>query len=33
MPTRMRIYPRTPENLAMPEPLIVGVDLSDFRFE
>jgi len=33
MPTRMRIYPRTPENLAMAEPLIVGVDLSDFRFE
>jgi len=33
MPTRMRIYPRTPENLAMLEPLIVGVDLSDFRFE
>ena len=33
MPTRMRIYPRTPENLALPEPLIVGVDLSDFHFE
>ncbi|MRW91474.1 hypothetical protein GJ699_15890 [Duganella sp. FT80W] len=33
MPTRMRIYPRTPDNLALPEPLIVGVDLSDIRFE
>ncbi|CAG2128327.1 hypothetical protein [Cupriavidus plantarum] len=33
MPTRFRIYPRTPDNLALPEPLIVGVDLSDFRFE
>ncbi|MDN7438920.1 hypothetical protein QZM64_07065 [Burkholderia cepacia] len=33
MPTRFRIYPRTPENVALPEPLIVGVDLSDFRFE
>jgi hypothetical protein len=32
MPTRFRIYPRTAENLALPEPLIVGVDLSDFRF-
>ncbi|NUY01461.1 hypothetical protein [Paraburkholderia youngii] len=33
MPTRFRIYPRTPDNVALPEPLIVGVDLSDFRFE
>lgn len=33
MPTRFRIYPRTPENLALPEPLIVGVDLSEFHFE
>ena len=33
MPTRFRIYPRMPENVALPEPLIVGVDLSDFRFE
>ncbi|MGN6482278.1 hypothetical protein [Luteibacter sp.] len=32
MPTRLRIYPRTPENIALPEPLIVGVDLSNFRF-
>jgi hypothetical protein len=32
MPTRFRIYPRTPENTALPEPLIVGVDLSNFRF-
>ena len=33
MPTRMRIYPRTPDNVALPEPLIVGVDLSAFHFE
>ncbi|MBN3828752.1 hypothetical protein G3O00_34885 [Burkholderia sp. Ac-20384] len=33
MPTRFRIYPRSPENVAIAEPLIVGVDLSDFRFE
>jgi hypothetical protein len=33
MPTRFRIYPRTPENVAMAEPLIVGVNLSDIRFE
>ncbi|MBR8363545.1 hypothetical protein KDW55_09420 [Burkholderia sp. AU19243] len=33
MPTRFRIYPRTAENVALPAPLIVGVDLSDFRFE
>lgn len=33
MPTRMRIYPRTPDNLALPTPLIVGVDLSEFRFD
>lgn len=33
MPTRFRIYPRTPENLALPAPLIVGVDLSNFHFE
>ncbi|EJO56550.1 hypothetical protein FEP63_03261 [Burkholderia multivorans] len=33
MPTRFRIYPRTAENLALPAPLIVGVDLSNFRFE
>jgi hypothetical protein len=33
MPTRFRVYPRTPDNLALPQPLIVGVDLSDFRFE
>lgn len=33
MPTRLRIYPRTADNLALAEPLIVGVDLSDFRFE
>ncbi|MEK6424424.1 MAG: hypothetical protein V4801_32970 [Burkholderia gladioli] len=33
MPTRFRIYPRSAANKALPEPLIVGVDLSDFRFE
>ncbi|MGF6982529.1 hypothetical protein QFZ99_002006 [Paraburkholderia atlantica] len=33
MPTRLRIYPRTSDNLALPEPLIVGVDLSEFHFE
>jgi len=32
MPSRFRIYPRTPENTALPEPLIVGVDLSNFHF-
>lgn len=33
MPTRFRIYPRTSENVALPEPLIVGVELSSFHFE
>ena len=33
MPTRLRIYPRGADNIAMPDPLIVGVDLSHFRFE
>ncbi|NHH83240.1 hypothetical protein [Burkholderia gladioli] len=33
MPTRFRIYPRTPANEALAEPLIVGVDLSNFHFE
>jgi hypothetical protein len=33
MPTRFRIYPRTRDNVALAEPLIVGVDLSDFHFE
>ncbi|UPG92562.1 hypothetical protein [Luteibacter aegosomatissinici] len=32
LPSRLRIHPRTAENLAAPEPLIVGVDLSDFAF-
>lgn len=32
MPTRLRIYPRNADNHALPEPLIVGVDLSDFHF-
>jgi hypothetical protein len=33
LPTKMRIYPRKPDNTPLPEPLIVSVDLSDFRFE
>ncbi|QDE40898.1 hypothetical protein FIV34_17615 [Luteibacter pinisoli] len=32
MPTRLRIFPRTEDNTSVAEPLIVGVDLSDFRF-
>ncbi|TWB53129.1 hypothetical protein FBZ98_10455 [Rhizobium sp. ERR 922] len=33
LPTKMRIFPRKPDNTPMVEPLIVSVDLSDFRFE
>ncbi|PRY06179.1 hypothetical protein [Paraburkholderia sp. BL25I1N1] len=33
MPTRFRIYPRNADNLALTEPLIVGVDLSNIRFK
>jgi len=32
MPTRFRVFPRTADNTSLAEPLIVGVDLSDFRF-
>jgi hypothetical protein len=32
VPTRFRIFPRTPENVSLAEPLIVGVDLSEFCF-
>jgi hypothetical protein len=33
MPGKMRVYPRGADNNALSEPLIVSVDLSDFRFE
>ena len=33
LPSKMRIYPRKPDNTPLPEPLIVSVDLSEFRFE
>ncbi len=33
LPSKMRIYPRNPDNTPMREPLIVSVDLSDFHFE
>ncbi|MDK4716043.1 hypothetical protein [Rhizobium sp. CNPSo 4039] len=33
LPSKMRIYPRKPDNTPLSEPLIVSVDLSDFRFE
>ncbi|MBP2444535.1 hypothetical protein [Rhizobium leguminosarum] len=33
VPTKMRIFPRPPDNTPLPEPLIVSVDLSDIRFE
>lgn len=32
LPSRLRIYPRASSNTALPEPLIVGVDLSGFTF-
>jgi hypothetical protein len=32
MPGKMRIYPRGADNMPLPEPIIVSVDLSDFRF-
>ncbi|MET0363360.1 MAG: hypothetical protein ABW169_01785, partial [Sphingobium sp.] len=31
--SKFRVYPRNPDNTAAAEPLIVGVDLSDYRFE
>ena len=33
LPTKMRIYPRKEDNTPAPEPLIVTIDLSDYRFE
>lgn len=33
LPGKMRIFPRGSDNIALAEPLIVSVDLSDFRFE
>ncbi len=33
LPSKFRVYPRTPDNTPVAEPLIVGVDLSDYRFE
>lgn len=31
--SKFRVYPRAPDNTPLPEPLIVGVDISDWRFE
>ena len=33
LPSKMRIYPRKADNTPAPDPLIVSVDLSDYRFE
>jgi hypothetical protein len=33
LPSRLRIYPRNPDNTAATEPLIVSVDLSNYTFE
>ncbi len=33
LPSKFRVYPRNPDNTPAAEPLIVGVDLSDYRFE
>jgi hypothetical protein len=33
LPSKFRVYPRDPDNRPATEPLIVGVDLSDYRFE
>lgn len=33
LPSKFRVYPRTPDNTPAAEPLIVGVDLSDYHFE
>jgi len=33
LPGKMRIYPRGADNRPLPEPLIVSIDLSEFRFE
>ncbi|MDK4717310.1 hypothetical protein [Rhizobium sp. CNPSo 4039] len=32
MPGKMRIYPRGADNRPLPEPLIVSIEVSDFRF-
>ncbi|MBE9605926.1 hypothetical protein IAI18_13735 [Acetobacteraceae bacterium H6797] len=32
LPSRFRVYPRNPDGTPAPEPLIVGVDLSDYHF-
>jgi hypothetical protein len=33
LPSKFRVYPRAPDDTPAAEPLIVGVDLSDYRFE
>ncbi|KPH66132.1 hypothetical protein [Novosphingobium sp. ST904] len=33
LPSKFRVYPRNPDNTPAAKPLIVGVDLSDYRFE
>jgi hypothetical protein len=33
LPSKFRVYPRNPDNTPATEPLIVGVDLSDYRLE
>lgn len=33
LPSKFRVYPRTLDNTPAAEPLIVGVDLSNYRFE
>jgi hypothetical protein len=32
LPTKHRIFPRTPDNQSLPEPLIVSIDLSEIAF-
>lgn len=32
LPTRHRIFPRTPEGQALTEPLLVSIDLSEIAF-
>jgi hypothetical protein len=33
LPSKLRIYPRNPDNTAADEPLIVSVDLDEYAFE
>jgi hypothetical protein len=33
LPSKFRVYPRNPDNTPAAAPLIVGVDLSEYRFE